>query len=237
MAVTNKSAAQIAVAWEQQATPGGFEARCRMGLPPDDLTDAHILDVGCRNGKGCFKLSDVVGANGLVVGVDWEAPRLEKARDGIAKALERSGLPESNLAFELAYPEALQTVVEKYGQFDYVFLNSVVNLSPCPELALHQCHDALKPGGKLILDTLMAPDVSRNAAWAEGLKLGNVVQAAPSRRALEGWLEAAGFASWTIKEGEPVHPSASWDANHPMPFCPDDPALEEIRSVLVIAEA
>lgn len=228
---------QIAAAWERQAAPGGFEARCRLVLPGESLTGARILDVRCRNGKGCFKLSDVVGAKGLVVGVDWEVAHLEKARDGIANALERSGLSESNLAFELAYPEALQAVVEKYGRFNYVFLNSVVNLSPCPELALRQCHDALVPGGKLILDTLAAPNVSRDVARAEGLKLGNVVQAAPSRQTLEGWLEAAGFASWAIDEGELVHPSAGWDANHPMPFCPDDPALEEIRSVLVIAVA
>lgn len=195
------------------------------------------MDVGCRNGKGCFKLSDVVGAHGLVVGADWEIGRLEKARNGIAKALQRSGLAESNLAFEFAYPEALQTVVEKYGQFDYLFLNSVVNLSPAPEQALRQCHDALKLGGKLILDTFTAPNVSRDAARAEGLKLGNAIQAAPSRQTLENWLEAAGFTSWAIEEGEPIHPSIGWDDAHPMPFCPSDPALEDIRFAFVVAVA
>lgn len=230
-------AAQIAGAWQLQVTPGGFEARCRMGLPADDLTGMRVLDVGCRNGKGCFKLSEAVGANGLVVGVDWEAERLEKAGRGIARALERSGLAESNLAFEFAYPEALQGVVEKYGHFDYVFLNSVVNLSPAPEQALRQCHDALKPGGKLILDTLVASDVLRDTARAEGLKLGNVIQAAPARKMLEGWLVSAGFASWTIDEGEAVHPSTGWDADHPMPFYPDDPSLDGIRYALVIALA
>ena len=237
MAVTNKSADWIAAAWERQATPGGFEARCRLVLPADDLTGAHVLDVGCRNGKGCFKLSDVVGAHGLVVGADWEIGRLEKARNGIAKALQRSGLAESNLAFEFAYPEALQTVVEKHGHFDYVFLNSVVNLSPAPEQTLRQCHDALKPGGKLILDTFAAPNVSRDAARAEGLKLGNAIQAAPSRQTLENWLEAAGFTSWAIEEGEPIHPSAGWDDAHPIPFCPSDPALEDIRFAFVVAVA
>lgn len=217
--------------------PGGFEARCRMVLPSESLMGKRILDVGCRNGKGCFKLSEAVGANGLVVGIDWKEEHLEKARQGIAKALERSGLATSNLAFEFAYPEDLRAVIEKYGLFDYVFLNSVVNLFPSPEQALAQCHSALVTGGKLVLDTFVAPDVSRSAARAKGLELGNVIQAAPSRQALEDWLESAGFASWSIEEGTVVHPSAGWDDEHPIPFEPDDPALEEIRFALVIAVA
>ena len=168
----NIDIAQIAAAWERQAAPGGFEARCRLVLPGESLTGARILDVRCRNGKGCFKLSDVVGAKGLVVGVDWEVAHLEKARDGIANALERSGLSESNLAFELAYPEALQAVVEKYGRFNYVFLNSVVNLSPCPELTLRQCHDALVPGGKLIPGHACSPQRFAGCGPSRGAEAG-----------------------------------------------------------------
>ena len=38
----------------------GYSGRCEM-LLPEDLRGMRVLDLGCRNGKGAYKLADRVG--------------------------------------------------------------------------------------------------------------------------------------------------------------------------------
>ncbi len=59
---------------------GGLVAQCRMALEGVDLAGKRVLDVGCRRGKGVFKLSEQVGADGYVVGVDWRPDFVDTAR-------------------------------------------------------------------------------------------------------------------------------------------------------------
>lgn len=42
---------------------GGIEARCHMELPGRSLVGARVVNVGCRCGKGTYKLSEQVGAD------------------------------------------------------------------------------------------------------------------------------------------------------------------------------
>ena len=41
----------------------GYSGRCEM-LLPEDLRGMRVLDLGCRNGKGAYKLADRVGPDG-----------------------------------------------------------------------------------------------------------------------------------------------------------------------------
>ena len=50
---------------------GGFPARCHMELPERSLVGARVVNVGCRRGKGTYKLSEQVGESGFVIGADW----------------------------------------------------------------------------------------------------------------------------------------------------------------------
>ena len=47
--------------YENLACEGGFEARCHMELPERSLVGARVVNVGCRRGKGTYKLSEQVG--------------------------------------------------------------------------------------------------------------------------------------------------------------------------------
>lgn len=231
------SAEWCAEMWGCQARPGGYEARCQMALPAESMAGARVLDVGCRRGKGCYKLSEAVGAEGLVVGLDWDRENLEAAERGVPRALERSGLAESNMVFAFGYPENLAPVAVQYGPFDYLFANSIINLSRNMPRFFYEAHDALRPGGKLVLDIVVAPGIWRGAADMRALELGNAVQAATSQRMLEGYLRDAHFASWTVELLEPVHPSEGFDADHPAPFWPDDPDLDGFRRARIEAVA
>lgn len=51
--------------YAELACDGGFEARCHMELPERSLVGARIVNVGCRRGKGTYKLSEQVGGGRL----------------------------------------------------------------------------------------------------------------------------------------------------------------------------
>ena len=103
---------------------GGIEARCHMELPGRSLVGARVVNVGCRCGKGTYKLSEQVGADGFVVGIDWNEAFVEAARAGVLKALERSGLSRCNMVFRIGFPEDLAAAGIEEGWADFVYINS-----------------------------------------------------------------------------------------------------------------
>ena len=133
---------------------GGFASRCAMALDGVDWAGKHVLDVGCRRGKGAYKLSERVGADGLVVGVDWSPMFVEAAREGVAAALARSGLTASNLEFRQGYPEDLAAAGIADDSQDVVYLNNGFAHFADPAQALRECFRALAPGGLLVLEVV-----------------------------------------------------------------------------------
>lgn len=117
---------------------GGFPARCHMELPRRALSGVCVVNVGCRRGKGCYKLSELVGPTGRVVGIDWRSALIDEARAGVPAALERSRMPRSNMAFAVAYPEQLRQAVAPESA-DYVYLNSSFALFSDPPRVLREC--------------------------------------------------------------------------------------------------
>lgn len=118
--------------YAELACDGGFEARCHMELPERSLVGARIVNVGCRRGKGTYKLSEQVGEGGFVVGVDWNEAFVEAARAGVPRALERSGLSRCNMAFRVGFPEDLAAAGLEEGWADFVYLNSSLSLFASP---------------------------------------------------------------------------------------------------------
>ena len=136
--------------YAELACDGGFEARCHMELPERSLVGARIVNVGCRRGKGTYKLSEQVGEGGFVVGVDWNEAFVEAARAGVPRALERSGLSRCNMAFRVGFPEDLAAAGLEEGWADFVYLNSSLSLFASPARALRECGRVLAPGGVLL---------------------------------------------------------------------------------------
>ena len=170
-------------------TEDGFAGLCRVVLP-DGLQGKTILDVNCRHGKGAYKLSAKVGADGKVIGIDPSPAFVAKAIEGVPHALERSGLDKSNLEFRVGYPESTGQADESV---DIVYANSSLNVAMDLKAALVEAFRVLKPGGLLLVDGVVADGMRDERVVAEAKRLGNAVQAAPSLQTMEELPAEAGF--------------------------------------------
>lgn len=155
--------------YEGLACEGGFEARCHMELPERSLVGARIVNVGCRRGKGTYKLSEQVGEGGFVIGIDWNEAFVEAARAGVPKALERSGLSRCNMAFRIGFPEDLAAAGIEDGWTDFVYLNSSLSLFASPVRALEECCRVLAPGGVLLAEVPVAVPSGDGLAYCNGV--------------------------------------------------------------------
>lgn len=200
----------------------GWDALCKMQLPKE-LFHKTVLDVACRRGKGVYKLSEQVGAHGVVLGVDWRADMLEQARAGEERAVQKCGFEQSNMSFIQVYPEQLSQVVEA-DSVHFAYVNCVVNVLCNPVETLRQIRTVLAPGGLLVCDTVLASAPRNAAVVAEARKLGNAVQSAPFRKDFMTWLASAGFDITSIgtEAAETVDPAWNADSEPTVPVARSD---------------
>ena len=76
-------------------------------IAPEVLADMHILDLGCGSGRDCYVLSQWVGENGKIVGVDMTEAQLDVALKHEDYHAEKFGYPTKNTEFKLGYIEKL----------------------------------------------------------------------------------------------------------------------------------
>ena len=200
----------------------GFASLCKMTLP-NNLSGKTVLDVGCRRGRGCYKLSDRVGQNGHVIGIDWVKDYVNEASSGIARAIHDTGLAQSNMEFHFAYPEDLNMAHVKDKSCDVIFVNSVMNLFYDMEKSLKEFRRVLKDDGFLICETALA-NCKRDANIQKKAKeLGNSIQSAPWRDDFETLLAKTGFSQVTYSEEHEVSASMGFKHSYQVETLEDSP--------------
>lgn len=193
--------------YQQLPAEGGLVSACHMALSNADLKGKRILDVGCRRGKGAYKLSEAAGPEGFVMGIDWRPAFVEQAQEGVKAALARSGLLVCNLAFRTAYPEDLRGADIEDGSFDVAYLNNGVTLLHDPVEALRECARVLTPDGMLILETVVTDTPQEAALREQARAAGSSVGAALTEEDMQEWLRAAGFSEAVAVERVEVDPA------------------------------
>lgn len=114
---------------------------------PDCLENTKILDLGCGSGRDVYLLSQFVGRNGKVIGVDMTDNQLEIAQNKLKYHMDKFGYLNSNVEFKKGNIEELDTLgIEK--DLDIVVSNCVVNLCKDKERVLKNVFDLLKTGGE-----------------------------------------------------------------------------------------
>ena len=134
-----------------------------------------ILDLGSGGGFDCFIAAKKVGPDGRAIGVDMTAEMIGKARAGIPKFTEKTGL--SNVEFRLGEIEHLPVAD---ASVDVVISNCVINLSPDKQQVWNEIARVLKPGGKacisdLALKKVLPEEVLKSATALVGCVAGAVL--------------------------------------------------------------
>lgn len=108
-----------------------------------------VLDLGSGGGFDVFIAAKKVGPKGKAIGVDMTPDMLGKARAGISKFTQKTGL--DNVEFRLGEIEHLPVAD---NSVDVVISNCVINLSPDKQQVWNEITRVLKPGGKACISDL-----------------------------------------------------------------------------------
>ena len=117
-------------------------------IAPTSIKGARILDLGCGAGRDVYVLSQMVGEEGEVVGVDMTPEQLAIARRYEDWHADAFGYGKSNVRFLDGKIEHLEELDLEPGSFDVVVSNCVVNLSTDKSAVLNGIRRLLKPGGE-----------------------------------------------------------------------------------------
>jgi ubiquinone/menaquinone biosynthesis C-methylase UbiE len=158
----------------------------QLALKPGD----RVLDVGTGTGRLAEFAAERVGPEGRVVGVDPLESRIAIAR------LRQS----TNLSFDAGRAEDLSRFAN--GEFDVVYLNSVLHWIADKARVLDEVFRVLRPGGRLglTIQDPTAPHESRvllsKAITNAGLNVTRIASQGVTDETLRALFEAAGFVDY-----------------------------------------
>jgi len=123
-----------------------FESGCillkGMGIKSGDT----LLDVGCGTGRLALYVSELIGPNGGVTGIDPSPQRIDTANDKL------NGPPAHNVRFRIGYGENLCDY--SVCSFDHVYSCHVIHWIDDKATALEEAYRVLRPGGKIGITTM-----------------------------------------------------------------------------------
>ena len=147
------------------------------------LKGKHVLDIGC--GNGYYALRSYAQGAGLVIGVD---PGQKYIMQFYAIKKYLGDIPVHLL------PLGIEDIPRPLKAFDTVFSMGVLYHRRSPLEHLYELRDCLKPGGELVLETLVIEgDVNSVLLPTDRYQQMRNVWFLPSCDALVLWLQRCGF--------------------------------------------
>lgn len=149
----------------------------------DPLAGRRVLDIGCSSGYYMFRMLDQAPA--MILGIDPQILFYYQF-----KALQK--YVQSDVLYYL--PTGLEDLPAFDAYFDTVFFMGIIYHRKSPVDSLIDIHTGMKPGGQLILETLIIENEAPVALFPEDryAKMRNVFFI-PSVSCLESWLKRARF--------------------------------------------
>ena len=191
--------------------------------PHLDLRGAHVLDVGAGNGYFGWRMLEQGAAR--VLGCD--PTPLFVMQHAVIRHF--AGTAEHEL---LAL--RLEDLPPAFGDFDVVFSMGVLYHRRDPAAHLARLLERLRPGGRLVLETLILPDADSVEVKPEHRYAGmRNVHALPSLPRLLEWLARAGFRGGTCVDIN-VTTSSEQRSTEWMPFHSLAEALDPLNEGLTI---
>lgn len=115
---------------------------------PTKLSQLKILDLGSGSGRDCYLLSQLVGEDGSVVGVDMTPEQVAVAHRHLDYHREKFNYKKSNVQFLEGDIQKLIDLDLQDNDFDLIISNCVINLVPNKEAVLKDAYRLLKEGGE-----------------------------------------------------------------------------------------
>jgi len=146
-------------------------------IAPLALGGARVLDLGSGSGQDAFALSQLVGPEGEITGVDMTTQQLSVARQYQDWHAEKFGF--ANVDFIEGDIERLDALDLEPASFDVIISNCVINLIADKEAVFRAIHALLKPGGEFYFADVYADqriaDEVRHDPVAQGECLGGAL--------------------------------------------------------------
>jgi len=151
----------------------------------------QVIDLGSGTGMDALFAAQLVGSAGRVVGIDFTAEQLGKARRlageaGFAQVEFRDGRIESLPAED--------------ESFDCAISNGVINLSPQKEAVFAEAARVLRPGGRLAIADIVSEQQLKESIVCDADLWASCIGGAAQEDAYREAIEAAGLRVEEIRE-------------------------------------
>ncbi|SRR6266508_214512 len=160
-----------------------------------DLADLaageRVIDLGSGSGMDAFVAAHLIGSSGRVLGVDFTAEQLEKARQ-----LAADGHIE-NVEFREGRIEDLPAQDES---FDCVISNGVINLSPDKQRVFTEAGRVLRPGGRIAIADIVTEQQLKESIVCDADLWASCIGGAAQQDTYRQAIEEAGFRVETVRE-------------------------------------
>ncbi len=171
---------------------------------PGELSGLKVLDLGSGSGRDCYVLSQLVGEDGEVVGVDMTDEQLAVAERHVDYHRQQYGYSKSNIRFLKGYIENLDDLDLEPGSFDLIVSNCVINLSPDKEAVFRQAWKLLKPGGEMFFSDVYADRRVPDSLARDPVLYGECLGGALYWNDFMNLARKAGFADPRLVEDRPL---------------------------------
>lgn len=160
------------------------------------LTEGErVLDLGSGSGTDAFVAAALVGASGRVVGVDFTAEQLTKAR----RVADEAGLRQ------VEFREGRIENLPVDEAFDCVISNGVINLSPDKDAVFREAARALRPGGRLALADIVSELPLTDAITCNADLWASCIGGATQVDAYRASIAEAGLRIQSVREHPEYH--------------------------------
>ena len=160
---------------------------------PYDITGCTVLDLGCGSGRDVYTLSQLVGKDGHVIGVDMTENQLAVAKKHLDYHMDSFGFTTPNVTLHHGFIEDLQASGIADQSVDIVVSNCVINLSSNKEAVFREIFRILKPGGELYFSDIVTNRRIPDHLTTDPVLVGECLGGALYTEDLRRTLASAGF--------------------------------------------
>lgn len=187
---------------DDYATLSGYSADADLGLGcglPTQFAQIKkgdvVIDLGSGAGNDCFVARAETGETGKVIGIDFTAAMIEKARANAEK------LAFHNVEFRLGDIEKIPVTA---GVADVVVSNCVLNLVPNKSAVLKDIFRVLKPGGHFSISDVVLVGELPEALRKDAEMYAGCVAGAIQKEIYLQLIHDSGFENIAIQKEKPI---------------------------------